>query len=55
MMSEKNSIGPPSDAALPASSAPLLGSEGMLRPVPGLIRLPTTSPMASATVDIAKK
>ncbi len=55
MMLWMNSIVPPDSCALSASSAPLPGSDSMSRPEPGLIRLPTTSPMASASVDIARK
>ena len=39
-----------------ACLAPSLASESLrLRPLPGSIRLPTTMPMASATVDIVRK
>lgn len=55
MMSAMNSMVPPADSAWPASWAPLPGSLGTFRPVPGLIRLPTTNPMPSAIVDMIRK
>ena len=51
----KSSV-PPDSWALSASSVPLPIAEGSrVRPSPGLSRLPTTSPIASATVDIPRK
>ena len=54
MMPSRNSVvlpWPSSAAAAPALAA----ASSMLRPEPGCRRLPTTSPMASANVDITMK
>ena len=56
MMFSKNSEHPALGLRVcSASLAPAPGSPWRFSPVPGLIRLPTTRPMASAKVDITRK
>ena len=55
MMFWKNSIAPPDACAFSASSAPAHRVGGDVQPGPGLMRLPTSRPMPSATVDIDRK
>ncbi|SKX95469.1 Uncharacterised protein [Mycobacteroides abscessus subsp. abscessus] len=50
-----NAMSPPDSWALSANAEPLSAVAVMLRPSPGLIRFPTTSPIASAMVDITRK
>jgi hypothetical protein len=56
MMPWKNSVRPPAFSAVSASlAAESAVALVMLRPLPGWMRLPTTRPMASATVDMTRK
>nr|ACB37719.1 unknown [Micromonospora chalcea] len=53
MIPSRNSVVPPLSPAAAAWPAPAVCAPRS-RPAPGWIRLPTTSPMASATVDISR-
>ena len=56
MMPWKNSDSPPAFSAVSASLAAESAVDAeMLRPLPGWMRLPTTSPIARATVDMTRK